>query len=383
MAGLLAAVITFAAVAKYTKKETVVGVVVPAEGISRLSSIRAGVIRKILVSSGEHVKAGQPIFEISYDPVLLDGNQLSVLTERTTQSELLAVENQAAAKRGQLLQSQGENRARIAGIEADIGHLELQKQLQVERIDILEKDYEAASTLLEKQFISQANLMKKRDLLLDARQRDLDIDKALSQAKSQIAELSAEIAGQGEAINEADANLRLSKAQYDEKRLESQSSVGATIVAPKSGILTNVVGKVGDVVQAEKTIALVVQDGNKVSENIELWVPSKSIGFVQAGNKVRLMYDAFPFQTFGVGTGKVIEISTAPLMPSEIPIPIETKEQMYKVVVSMDSDRLAAYGREWVVMPGLRLHADLVLDEKNLLGWLLDPLTAARNRMAA
>jgi membrane fusion protein len=95
------------------------------------------------------------------------------------------------------------------------------------------------------------------------------------------------------------------------------------------------------------------------------------------------MFDAFPYATFGVGKGKVVALSGAPLNPHELPIPIETKEQMFRVLVALDQNHLNAYGRNWALSPGQRLSADLVLDERNLLDWLLDPLHATRQRMAS
>jgi membrane fusion protein len=95
------------------------------------------------------------------------------------------------------------------------------------------------------------------------------------------------------------------------------------------------------------------------------------------------MFDAFPYQTFGAGTGRVSEISLAPIMPNEIPIPIDAREQMYKVTATLDRDTLEAYGKVWPLRAGMRLSADLVLDEKSLLGWLFDPITAMRKRTAS
>ena len=37
----------------------------------------------------------------------------------------------------------------------------------------------------------------------------------------------------------------------------------------------------------------------------ELYVPSRAIGFVKSGQRVRLLYDAFPYQKFGPAWGEV------------------------------------------------------------------------------
>ncbi|OYO30310.1 hypothetical protein CD932_03555 [Janthinobacterium sp. PC23-8] len=66
------------------------------------------------------------------------------------------------------------------------------------------------------------------------------------------------------------------------------------------------------------------------------------------------MYDAFPFQTFGISRGVVREIASAPVMPNELPVPIETKEQLFRIRVMLERTALEAYGRSWPLTPGMR-----------------------------
>lgn len=112
----------------------------------------------------------------------------------------------------------------------------------------------------------------------------------------------------------------------------------------------------------------------------DLWVPSRAAGFVQPGDPVRLMYDAFPYARFGVGRGVVKAVGRAPVAPNDLPVPIETKEGLYRVTGSLSRQDVAAYGKSWALAPGMRLNADLVLDERPMLAWLLDPVLAIKNR---
>ena len=43
-------------------------------------------------------------------------------------------------------------------------------------------------------------------------------------------------------------------------------------------------------------------------------------------------------------------------------------------------DRQQAYGKAWPLAAGMSLSADLVLEERSLLDWLLEPLLAAKKR---
>jgi membrane fusion protein len=92
------------------------------------------------------------------------------------------------------------------------------------------------------------------------------------------------------------------------------------------------------------------------------------------------MYDAFPYQRFGVGRGVVRTVGRAPVAPQDLPVAIETREPLYRVQVRLSRQEIDAYGRKWSLSPGARLRADLVLDERSLLTWLFDPLAAAVKR---
>jgi membrane fusion protein len=302
---------------------------------------------------------------------------------RVNSDQIRLAESESLAHQSQLQQSLLSLKAKLASARRGLPLLLSQRALQAERVELLQKNFDAISSLADKQFISQMQVSSRRDTLLQARQSLLQIDQSIENGQSQIAEAQAEITAGVFAIEQASSSAQAARAQLEERRLSNLSSQGGQITALASGNLTNVQVKPGDIVAANQTLALISPKSGGREKQVILWVPSRSIGFVEIGDKVRLMFDAFPYQTFGVGTGRVIEISTAPIMPEEVPVPIQAKEQMYKVTVDLDRSELEAYGRAWPLRAGMRLTADLVLDEKSLLDWLLDPLAAVRKRSAA
>ena len=92
------------------------------------------------------------------------------------------------------------------------------------------------------------------------------------------------------------------------------------------------------------------------------------------------MYDAFPFQQFGLQKGKVVAISHAPTLPADMPTPTDTKEPLYRVDVALPAQRIDAYGRDWPLVPGMQLKAEIILSSRSILGWILDPLLALKRR---
>jgi membrane fusion protein len=101
---------------------------------------------------------------------------------------------------------------------------------------------------------------------------------------------------------------------------------------------------------------------------------------VNTGQNVRLMVDAFPFQQYGVIQGEIREISATALRPGEMAAPIEFKEAVYRVNVTLSADAITAYGLSRPLQSGMTLKADIITDKRTFMSWLLDPLLAARAR---
>jgi membrane fusion protein len=110
----------------------------------------------------------------------------------------------------------------------------------------------------------------------------------------------------------------------------------------------------------------------------ELFVPARAIGFVEPGQHVRILYDAFPYQHFGTYSGRVREISQTILTSSDAIGPIALKEPAYRVTVALDREDIDAYGKRIPLQPDMLLKADILLEKRSLISWLTSPLTGIR-----
>jgi len=112
-------------------------------------------------------------------------------------------------------------------------------------------------------------------------------------------------------------------------------------------------------------------------------VPARAIGFVAPGQMVRLLYDAFPFQSFGSYRGTIASVATTMLQPAELPeLVLALKEPAYRVKVALERQTVDAFGREVALQPDMTLRADIILERRSLLEWLLEPLMSARHRLS-
>lgn len=329
------------------------------------------------------VHAGQELIAITSAPKLQYGDSLTDGLRINLHDQTAAQTIQTSARLEQIRRQQDEIIVRRQGIETDILKLDDARALQQNRVQIQEQIVAAAHALGEKGLLATITVRARDDDLIVARQSSASLEREIAQQHS----LSKQLLAQTERLTAegkiAQSDATAVTAQMREKRLNSEAAYSDHLTSPSDGVVTALQARNGAPVTPNQTLAIIVPTGKRTESNgleVELWAPSRAIGLVRPGTKVHIMYDAFPFQSFGVGYGVVREVSLSPVMPNEMPIPVETREQLFRIRVTLDRAALAAYGRVWPLSAGMRLTADLVLEERSLLDWLLDPLLAARKR---
>ena len=114
-------------------------------------------------------------------------------------------------------------------------------------------------------------------------------------------------------------------------------------------------------------------------------MPSSAIGFVSAGDRVVLRYQAYPYQKFGQQYGKVTQVSRSALSPAEAASLLgqNITTPLYRVLVRLDHQTIDAYGKAEALKPGMALNADILLDRRSLWQWVFEPLYGLRQQLAA
>jgi membrane fusion protein len=110
----------------------------------------------------------------------------------------------------------------------------------------------------------------------------------------------------------------------------------------------------------------------------ELFIPMRVMGFVEVGQPVRLHFDAFPSRRFGTVVGEVVELGEVVQRPTELSPPVMREEFPYRVSVRLAEQEISVFGKRVPLRSGMLLEAELILERRSLLGWLLEPLDALR-----
>jgi membrane fusion protein len=132
-------------------------------------------------------------------------------------------------------------------------------------------------------------------------------------------------------------------------------------------------------------LAAIIPAGSQLEA--ELYVPSRSAGFLKPGMNVLLRYQGYPYQKFGQSRGTVREVSRTAMRPEELSLPGATlpagatAEPLYRVRVRLDRQTVAAYGVPQALKSGEILDASILLETRRLYEWVLEPLYTITGRV--
>ena len=80
-----------------------------------------------------------------------------------------------------------------------------------------------------------------------------------------------------------------------------------------------------------------------------------------------------------MGVGE--RVSATVFTPNDATGPVTIKEPSYRIVVRLGRQDVDAFGQVVPLQPDMTVQADIVLEERSILEWLLEPLYSARGRM--
>jgi membrane fusion protein len=322
LSGLVAAALIFLVRHDYVRKQSVAGALVPDRGLLELRAPAPGSLVNLAVAPDSSVEAGAPLFTVRLDHTLAgEGAVTEQLLDETRVQE--------AALRQQMREIEFliANDERLLGIRA------------------------AA--------LARAANLRDRSLMAAA-----DYDAVYAQWLQQGAALGRLALQQAE--------LRADAAELQKQQVRMSAEQDAIVRAPTAGRVANVLRHEGASVAAGEAVLVLLPEGALLEA--ELWLPSSASGFVDPGQPVNLRYDAFPFQKFGVQRARISEIADSALMLQGAP-------PRFRALATLERQDVLAFGTPHALRPGMTLSADIVVDKRSLLEWLLEPLFSIRGKL--
>jgi membrane fusion protein len=269
---------------------------------------------------------------------------------------------------------------RRAALDREAQLLEGEIAAQSGRERLAHQSLDRALELARTGFVSDAAVDRERDAALDhgARSEAMRRSRAGILREAEGAELEARAAHARAQAQVAAIDAQL--ASLDQERVERQLQYRATVVSPAGGAIDTIVVEPGQAVAAGMIVATLIPAGDSLEA--QLFAPSRSIGFVRAGQDVSLRFLAYPHQKFGSHSARIVAVSTNPLPAPELGYtpPDGSREPLYRIKASLSEQSIAAYGRREPLQPGMQVEADIQLDRRRLIEWIFEPLLSLAGR---
>ena len=365
---------------QYSRKQAVQGFLAPDKGLVSVVAPTAGSLANLYIQQGEKVKTGQLLFEVRRERQLEGGEPVSrrLLKQLELQEQALQrhreleiskikVQKQGLAKKTELKREEITHLASIVAAQRDLSSLRLQSLSRAE-------------SLATGGALATADLEPLRAAYLEQRRAVQETMLQTSRAQAELQDLQAE------ALT-LDTNGRLlltdsadKQAELEKQKVRMLSDQADLVVAPVSGTVAAVNASTGQDVAPGRAILVLVPENSQLEA--VLLIPSRAVAFMAPDQRVNIRFDAFPYQKFGIQHGSIKQVSKSVINQPVTDVEGQSASQsVYKATVRLDSQAVTAYGKAVGLKPGMILSADVELEQRSLLQWLLDPLLSIRGRL--
>jgi len=383
--------IAWAVVSKVDEVATAQAEVIPSSRVQPVRSLSGGLLREIKVSEGTPVTKGDPLVEL--DPTISEAEyqrlrQLVEMGEQTLarlraeqlgqaatgialQDQLLAARLQEFDARRDMAEAEANRQqAAIQVAQAELEGLKATLVVAQTKADSLSKLL-AAGAVPRLDYLDAQNQVVTLENQAKAKQQEIyqaqqGYEAARIEAERLEANRQTEILTHINQQEQELASLRGQLAQAEEQRNRE------TLTAPVNGIVYNVkVVDTGANVQSGEELLSIVPEGEELV--LDTKVLNRDVGFVAVGKEVKVKLETFPYQEFGLIKGKVISISPNAIADEQLGL-------VYTARVQLDQSEVYVNGSPVPLTPGMAATAEIVIRQRRVIRFLLDPVLDSWDR---
>jgi len=357
------------------------GLLVPKGDVKHIMTSKEGVVKKIIAREGMHVNKNDILLQLDTNIHSDTFNQLSKF------QELLSLKSNELIKQNSILTlNTNELKRTKVVIKKETTTKNNMLKTYKKSFERIMEQYNIFSKMFQNGLISKIDMLREKDSLEKSRIKIEEIttdietykarqDEKLNSIKSQILLSRVEIERIQNEINDAKRNIEVLTLKYD-KNLgfdpKSDKAQYDVIRAPVDGIISfSEVRYEKDYLKPGTKVFSILPDNRPLVAKIE--IPNTGIGQIKLGQEVKIKYDAYPYQQFGVGDGILVQV--APNSTEKDP---KKQEFIYESTVELKNTTIMKNGDNYPLFAGLTLTAEIVVDKKRILEFVLDFLKGVK-----
>ncbi len=349
----------------------------------------AGTVAEVFVKEGQIVKDKQPLLALDSKSVenelqqaitRLEGQKKELAQLKLLKNQLIVTINtQKQQNAAQIFEKQ----AQLDQEKQNIQHNQTAQNLAKISYDEALKEVkrflnaQMEGIVSEIQVIEREDSVRERKRLLE--QANADIEQAKLRLKEQEKSYQSLIYSGNIAVLRSEEQLKEVEAQIgtlSSQIKETKSQIDALnyqleqriVKAPASGSIFQLpVTKTGAVLEPGGLVAEIAPKEAPLVLKAQMTTPES--GSLDRGMPVKLKFDAYPFQDFGIVEGKLVSISPTTKVVDTEQGQIET----YELEVKLNQNYIQAKNKRVALRPGQTATAEVIVRQRRLIDFVLDP----------
>jgi len=375
------------------------GKAIPANEIQTIQNLEGGILKKVLVNTGDMVTEGQLLIE-------LDDLQFSSATSKNI-AEYYGMVARVARLNAEAKEAEIEFPADVMELYPDLVLREqqlyntrlknLHDQTNVLHSQHRQKESELKSLTQKLHGAEKAYLLAKQEFdLLSSLEKEgassrvevLKSEQNLSQVESEYRAEKSSIPKVNDELKEIEQDIEKARSDFISKVLDERNALSSKINqlkaeqkslkdkvtrtrlhSPLAGIVKKVnVNTIGGVVQPGMTMIEIVPSGEQLL--VETKIKPKDIGFIRAGLKAKIKFTAYDFSSYGGLDGVVEQVSADSITNQK-------GETYYLVKIKTSKTHLGSDEKPLPIIPGMSAQVSILVTKKTVLSYLFKPILKA------
>ncbi len=383
------------------------GKLIPQSYLKIVQPSEQGVIREILVNEGELVKAGQVLMRM--DTTLSETDVATLETDaRSKHLNLRRIDvelaesthfdkqsgepddlynqahaqyqaNRTAYKTALAQELSLHDKAQSDLSAAEEIRTKLLKTLphyrqQDEAYERLVKDGFASRIMANdkaRERIEKEQDLKSQEYLIQSAQA------TLTQSSRRLAQITADYRRQLQ-TERAAIEDKLDKAQGELTKQQYRYNLHE-LRAPQNGVVKDLATHTVGTVISPGTILMTLVPKDETLR-AEVWVSNQDVGFIHAGEPVKMKFAAYQFQKYGMVEGQVAHLSADASDNNQQQANNRAGSNLpfaYRALIDLKAQHLITNGVRHTLAPGMQVTAEIHLGTRTILEYLLSPVTGA------
>jgi len=362
----------------------------PQGRVYKVDTISGGTIEKVMVEEGQFVKQHQPIIVLESKPIVSELQQFQAQSRgyRQEVAQLIQLKTnlgiKISAQQQQNQARQLEKQAQVQRAIENVSNLQASKNLnESDRLETLKeveryREANVRGIVAEIQVTSQENILREKERIVQ--QADAQLQQAIIYSDEQqqgyqsliregkivILQIEEQLQEISRQIITLKSNIKTNKNQLDALNYQMRQR---TVKAPVSGSIFELsTAKLGSVLAPGEEVAEIAPQASPLILKARL--ASSDSGFLNLNMPVKLKFDAYPFQNFGILRGKLIGISPT-TKPSES---ADETFPSYELEIELEKSFIQTKKRNIPLRPGQTATAEIIIRQRRLISFVLEPL---------